>query len=252
MLAPMTEMSRLRKPAEALSGDGLMQSKAEWNLRNEVLSQTLCDLVDRFRPVNATSGLDVGAQDGSLTDRYAELTKLEWTGIDPAFESEQRSPAGAILLPGTASELPFADATFGVVMLANVYEHIMPEQRVSSMVEMRRVLGPRGVIVGQIPNPYFVIENHSRLPFMGYLPTSLQRHYWRLSRVPWEADFFVVTPRHLTRDATAAGFSVSLVRRFNYPLEVIPGRVRSAARVVVPLTRRFMPWAWQFVLLARD
>jgi hypothetical protein len=85
---------------------------------------------------------------------------------------------------------------------------------------------------------------------MGWLPVGLQKRYWALSPVPWAHDFFVVTPRHLRADAELAGFTVKLVQRVNYPLGVIPSNVRPIARIVDPVTRRFMTWAWQFVLAA--
>jgi SAM-dependent methyltransferase len=240
--------TRIREQTSALSGTGLMQSETEWGLRNEVLSRTLCDLISRHRPPGATRALDVGTQDGALMDRFAELTGLEWTGVDPIFLGEGRSPRGALLLPGTADKLPFTDGSFDVAMFANVYEHVLPHLRVPSLREINRVLAPGGVVVGQIPNPYFVIENHSRLPLMGWLPIRVQKQYWRLSRVPWEHDFFVVTPRHLRRDAHEAGFEVALVQRFHYPLDVIPRTVRPIARLIDRPTRRMMPWAWQFLL----
>lgn len=247
----MASTPRIRQPSEGLAGTGLMQSRTEWSLRNQTLSRSLCDLVNLYRAFDARRALDIGAQHGALMDRYADLTGLEWTGIDPAFDEESRSPQGALLVPGLADKLPFEDGRFDVAMLANVYEHIPPDSRAASMREIRRVLSPEGVVVGQIPNPYFVIENHSRLPFMGWLPVSLQKRYWSLSRVPWEHDFFVVTPRHLRSDAEAGGFTVRLVQRFNYPLDVIPSNVRPIARAVYPASRRVMPWAWQFALRAR-
>ena len=246
----MASTTRIRQQSEGLAGTGLMQSRTEWNLRNQTLSRTLCDLINLYRAFDARRALDVGAQHGGLMDRYADLTGLEWTGIDPAFQEQSRSPQGALLLPGLADELPFEDDYFDVAMLANVYEHIPPGKRAASLREIRRVLGPEGVVVGQIPNPYFVIENHSRLPFMGWLPVGLQKRYWSLSRVPWDYDFFVVTPRHLRHDAELGGFTVMLVQRFNYPLEVIPSNVRPIAKVIDRPTRRLMPWAWQFVLRA--
>ena len=107
-------------------------------------------------------------------------------------------------------------------MLANVYEHIFPERRVASFREIDRVLGEDGIVVGQIPNPYFPIESHSRLPFMGWLPMRLQKAYWR-------SDPGGMGARFLRRHAQAPearcddrGPRPVLVRKFNYPPEVIP------------------------------
>jgi SAM-dependent methyltransferase len=226
---------------------GLLQSEQEWDARNRVLSETLTSLVrENVRPV-AERALDIGCQTGMTTDRYASLTGLAWEGVDPVIEEPKQSPGGLPLFPGSSDRLDFPDDHFDVAMLANVYEHIFPERRVASFREIRRVLGPEGVVIGQIPNPYFPIESHSRLPFMGWLPIGAQKAYWRLSPVSWEHDFFVVTPRHLRRDAAAGGLPVAMVRKFNYPPEVIPERFRGVARAL-ERPMRVMPWAWQFVL----
>jgi SAM-dependent methyltransferase len=228
-------------------GKALLQSDQEWEVRNRVLAETLTDLVRANAPKDAKRGLDVGCQNGWTTDRYSALTEFDWVGIDPALTEPQRSPEGVELKPGSSDRLEFADDEFDVVMLANVYEHILPERRVASFAEMRRVLRPEGVIVGQIPNPYFPIESHSRLPFMGWLPVRAQRVYWKLSPVDWEHDFYVVTPKHLRRDAASGGLEAAMVRKFNYPPEVIPKTVRGIARAL-ERPMRVMPWAWQFVL----
>jgi SAM-dependent methyltransferase len=228
------------------SSHALLQSEAEWDARNTVLSETLTALVRREVPT-ATRGLDVGCQNGWTTDRYATLTGFDWVGIDPALDADQKSPGGIDLHPGTADQLAFPDDSFDVVMLANVYEHIFPEYRVASFAEMRRVLRPGGAVVGQIPNPYFPIESHSRLPFMGWLPIRAQKVYWKLAPVSWEHDFFVVTPKHLRRDALAGGLEATMVRNFNYPPEVIPERVRGVYKALRAPMRRWS-WAWQFVL----
>jgi SAM-dependent methyltransferase len=226
---------------------GLLQSEEEWDARNRVLSETLTGLVRERAPEGAKRALDVGCQNGITTDRYARLTGLEWVGVDPVITETRRSPGGMLLKPGAADLLDFGDGEFDVVMLANVYEHVLPDRRVASFREIRRVLAEDGVVVGQIPNPYFPIESHSRLPFMGWLPIRAQKAYWKLSPVSWEHDFFVVTPRHLRRDAATGGLDAVVVRKFNYPPEVIPRRLRRIARAL-ERPMRIMPWAWQFVL----
>jgi len=228
-------------------GSALLQSHDEWDARNRVLSETLTALVRERAPAGAERALDVGCQNGVTTDRYAELTGLEWVGVDPVITEPKRSPGGMLLRPGAADVLDFGDGEFDVVMLANVYEHVMPDRRVASFREIRRVLADGGIVVGQIPNPYFPIESHSRLPFMGWLPIRAQKAYWRLAPVEWEHDFFVVTPRHLRRDAASGGLSTVMVRKFNYPPEVIPRALRGVARAI-ERPMRVMPWAWQFVL----
>src|SRR5581483_7149024 len=176
--------------------------------------------------------LDVGCQSGVLTDAVGDLTPYAWTGVDPALESEVATDAGTLLRPGSARDLPGDDGAYDCVLLANVYEHIAPKERRDSFAEMRRVLRPGGVVVGQLPNPYFPIESHSRLPFMGWLPRRLQFAYWKLTPVAWDHDFYVVTIRDVRRTAEDVGLTVLVSRPFNYPPEVIPRSVRWAARAL--------------------
>lgn len=230
-----------------LSGRGLLQSEDEWATRNRVLVDTLGDLIVRHLPAGATRGLDVGCQTGSITDAMVDRTTLAWCGIDPKLEGARVTERGARLRPGMANRLPFPDEHYDCVLFANVYEHIDPSLRQESLAEMRRVLKDGGAIVGQLPNPYFPIESHSRLPFMGWLPVRWQLRYWRLAPVPWEHDFYVVTVRDVRQDAAAVGLEVVCVRKFNYPPDVIPRAVRWPARLL-ERPMQVIPWAWQFVL----
>src|SRR5690349_19814953 len=113
-----------------------------------------------------------------MCDTLSRGTRLTWCGIDPALGEPTRSQTGAELLPYWAHQTPFQDRSFACVLLANVYEHVTPELRTATLAELWRVLDDDGVLVGQLPNPYFPIESHSRLPFMGYLPPKLQAVYW--------------------------------------------------------------------------
>jgi len=226
----------------------LLQTEEEWASRNAVLSRHLADLIEQFSRTGATDGIEIGCQHGALVDQMHRLTRVRnWTGIDPALNEETVTDGGSILRPARASRLEFSDETFDVAVFANVFEHIPPGERDLSLQEMYRVLRPGGVVVGQLPNPYFPIESHSRLPFMGWLPVKWQHRYWRLAPVSWGHDFYVVTIKHLKQSAQRAGFEVVHVRNFNYPPEAIPRGVRWAARLL-ERPMRYMPWSWQFVL----
>ncbi|WP_260757532.1 class I SAM-dependent methyltransferase [Mycobacterium sp. SMC-8] len=226
----------------------VLQTEDEWVTRGAVLSQSLAGLVDEFSALGAAYGIEIGCQRGALTDQMGQLTRVpKWTGIDPTLPGELVTPRGCVLHPARASRLEFPDATFDVALFANVFEHIPPDERDPSLREIFRVLKPGGVVVGQIPNPHFLIESHSRLPLMGWLPTTLQHRYWKLSPVHWNHDFYVVTMKHIRQSAGRAGFDVAHVRNFNYPPEVIPQKVRWIARAL-ERPMQYIPWAWQFIL----
>lgn len=224
-----------------------MQSREEWAVRNRVLAESLSQLAVRYLPEAAGHGLDIGCQSGELTDYLNAHTAMTWEGIDPALSGSSRTSQGAALRPAAADNIPYPDRHFTCLLLANVFEHILPERRHASFTEMYRVLRPGAILVGQLPNPYFPIESHSRLPFMGWLPVSLQKKYWHLSPVPWDHDFFCVTIRHVRSAAEKAGFQVAHISNFNYPLSALPKTVRPLASVM-RLPMKWFPWAWQFVV----
>jgi SAM-dependent methyltransferase len=244
----MVGRTGLRRQEDPLAGTGLMQSPQEWAVRSRALAGSLAALVRDNLAAPGGRGLDIGCQAGALIDQITEATGLSWQGIDPILEGSSLTANGAPIGPGRADAIPYPGGYFDAAVLANVFEHIPPDARQQSFDEMYRVLAPGGVLAGQIPNPYFPIESHSRLPFMGWLPIGLQRRYWRLSRVPWEHDFFVVTMRQLRQHAIRSGFRVIDSKPFNYPPAAIPGVARPVARLAAPLLRVF-PWSWQFVLV---
>jgi SAM-dependent methyltransferase len=248
MRSKAIEASGTRQQVSGLRGTGLLQSPEEWTARNRQLTRSLNELLRRYINCQKHQALDVGCQEGELTDLYGDNLPLQWFGIDPDVTEPTRSPGGARLSHGFAHDLEFDNETFDAIIFANVYEHVLPDLRQETLSELYRVLAPGGVLVGQIPNPYFPIESHSRLPFFGFFPRSMQIHYWRLTPTGWDFEkghFFSVTTKHLTRNAEQAGFQKVLVRNFNYSIEAIPARVHWIAAIHAKIG--IMPWAWQFV-----
>jgi SAM-dependent methyltransferase len=237
-----------RQEIDALKGKGLLQSEQEWEARNLELSGSLNGLIRKYCSYMTGCGLDVGCMLGELTDRYGRDIGLHWWGIDPDITEDRQSPLGAKLSHGFGHELAFTAGTFDCVTFANVYEHVPPTLRDATLSEIFRVLTPGGILVGQLPNPYFPIESHSRLLFLGVLPPRLQRWYWQFTPTGWDFDkahFFSVSIRDLKRRAEACGFEVLEILDFNYSPAAIPKAVRWLA--VLHARLGFMPWAWQFV-----
>jgi len=239
-------MPGARKTPAVTIGRSLLPSRSEWAVRNRVLASSLAELLNQHSPDVTGRAVEIGCQWGMLLESLAPQTGKRWWGVDPVI-GRHLSRSGYELGTGLADDMPFPDRTFDAAVLANVYEHIPPDSRDASMVEMRRVLVPGGVVVGQLPNPRFPIESHSKLPFMGWLPSRVQNRYWSLSPARRGAGFYSVTAKDLRRRAEAAGLECVVIRNFTYPPEAAPDSVRwLIRRMRRPLA--LVPWAWQFVL----
>lgn len=227
----------------------MLQSQSEWNRRNNYMSATLAELVKHYVKPETNRGLDIGCAEGAVADFLRKETGLEMWGVDPRQQSKQISAGGAELLPGLAHQLPFADSYFDCAILANVYEHIPPTLRDASLEEIRRVLVKGGKLIGQLPNPRFPIEQHSRLPLMGFLPRVVQLKYWQIAPVSWKPSarsWFPVTISDLTRKVECSGFETVIIKNFGYPPEALPSSFQRIARLLSTVIRAF-PFAWQFV-----
>lgn len=129
-------------------------------------------------PLQGRRILDVGCGLGQYVRRLRELP-AESFGID--IEAA-RVREGAQLTPGlllaSAEALPFADASFDVILLNEVIEHVGDER--ATLQEAARVLPPGGHCVIYAPNRGFPFETHGvqwrgryrfgNFPLVNYLP----------------------------------------------------------------------------------
>jgi SAM-dependent methyltransferase len=96
--------------------------------------------------------LDLGCRDGALTSAY--LAGNDVVGVDADREALARAAERGIETVWADLEegLPFEDASFDVVVLGEVLEHLrFPEQL---LAEVARVLVPGGKVVGSVPNGF--------------------------------------------------------------------------------------------------
>lgn len=96
--------------------------------------------------------LDLGCRDGALTSAY--LAGNHVVGVDADREALARAATLGIETVWADLEegLPFDDASFDVIVLGEVLEHLRFPELV--LAEVARVLVPGGMVVGSVPNGF--------------------------------------------------------------------------------------------------
>lgn len=97
--------------------------------------------------------------------------------------------------PASDSSLPSNIRDFDYVVLCGVYEHLLPDERSSLLLDLWSHLTTQGVLfIAQTPNWYFPFETHiTRYPLLHYLPgpiaypiaRSAYKRIWGQDQ-PWE------------------------------------------------------------------
>lgn len=213
--------------------------------------------------------LDIGCGDAGVLIAFAE-SAAESTGLEVDERSLARGAVRAAehgvtvrLLKGVAEALPLPDESVDLVILDNVLEHV--HNREQTLVEIRRVLRPNGLLYMVTPKPLSLYslwnDPHYDLAGLVLLPRRLQIWYFERLRGGGEGTYdvgIIPTRWRLRRLLRAAGFEslvsprelwVNYVRdRIADPSEVRPGikrklaaRLRSSEWV---FTNPLLRWAW--------
>lgn len=116
-------------------------------------------------PLNGL-GLDIGCGDGMITSKISTRYHINVIGLDIAVHPSLTGE----FVRADATSLPFKPDTFALVTCLSSIEHIPERLRTKLYHEIYRVLESCGYLTVQLPNRFFPIEQHSWLPFIGYLP----------------------------------------------------------------------------------
>lgn len=105
--------------------------------------------------------LDLGCRSGALTRHFLEGNSVVGLDVDGTALEKARALGIEPVQANVEEPLPFADGSFDAVVAGELFEHLQfPDALVT---EIRRVLGPGGVLVGSVPNAFRV---QSRLRFL--------------------------------------------------------------------------------------
>lgn len=236
--------------------------------RGFLIIETLRKYAPEFR-VRGASVLDVGCGDAGALIAFAE-EGASAAGIETFETSLERGRLRATdhgvtvdLKKGAAESIPFPDASFDLVMLDNVLEHVTDRPR--TLREIRRVLKPGGLLYMVTPKPFSLYslwnDPHYDLAGLVLMPRTMQIWYFEKMRGGGKGtyDVGVIPTRWRIRQLLAdAGFSITVPPRelwINYlrdrvsrPEEVRPGIKRKLSTYISskrwPFENPMMRWFW--------
>lgn len=96
--------------------------------------------------------LDLGCRDGALTSAYLYGNRVVGVDVDRVALARANERGIETVWADLDQPLPFENASFDTVVIAEVLEHLRFPEIV--LAEAKRVLAPGGAIVGSVPNSY--------------------------------------------------------------------------------------------------
>ena len=172
--------SRPLPPSALRARVGRTRTRSEYAVAGRLASRSVLELYARHRNGAAGRWLDFGCGSGRIA-RFliaeAPLSGLVGTDVDPeALLWNARHLRGNFVLLSGTPRLPFRDGSFDVIVAASVFTHFDHPTALSWLSEIRRVLGPRALLVASTHSelltyarPDLTIEDHERLGREGFV-----------------------------------------------------------------------------------
>lgn len=202
----------------------------------------LLELAPREQPIRL---LEIGTGSGGIAHWFAHHPTLrcEVNAVDVCDSRLVRDGYAFQRVDGV--DLPFADASFDVVISNHVIEHVGDaDAQQRHLAEIRRVMKPGSMGYLAVPNRWMLVEPHYRLMLLSWWPRSLRSPYLKLMG---KGDFYDCEPlqmRQLERMLAATGLPCQnlCVEALRATFEI--ERPNSASARALRLTPDFLlaPW----------
>lgn len=202
--------------------------------RTAFLIREITRLLPPAKQIHATHILDIGCGRGEFIHGL-EQQGYRVVGIDARTDFTFRRN----VVRGDALHLPFRSGAFDGSLMVSILEHISTRRWPTVLAENQRVLRHGARTIVQIPNPYFLIELHSRIPLYAYLPTRLRESLFR-AFYHREPDFEIITERDVRSAFENEGLEFESSASYVFPPEALPKSVRSLASIIGRIPMGFL------------
>lgn len=166
--------------------------------------ERLLDLAHRPQPIKM---LEIGTGSGGIAHYFGTHPQLRCSVAAVDVVDSRLVRDGYEYRQVEGVELPFAEATFDVVITNHVIEHVGDsDTQYRHLEEVHRVMKPDGIGYLAVPNRWMLTEPHYKLKFLSWWPHAWRTPYMRLMR---KGDFYDCEPlqvKQLERMLDATGF----------------------------------------------
>lgn len=173
--------------------------RPDWRPTTDIYASLVADRVDE-----GTRVLDIGCGHADLL-RQPLRRAARVVGIDLDRRALQRNPTIRHGVVASAERLPFADASFDLVVLAWVLEHL--DRPVSAFREIHRVLARGGRVVFVTPNAWNYNAWLIRLVPNGLHPLFTRTLYGRAAADTFPTRYRLNSPRRIGSVLSRIGYA---------------------------------------------
>ncbi|GAA0714041.1 class I SAM-dependent methyltransferase [Dokdonella soli] len=159
--------------AEMYSDEGRVRKATTTRL---ILTEAFGERLSRSSVLNV--GCSTGIIDAELAPYVGSLTGIDIDTKAVQFAQRNHVASNLVFKVGDAMNIDAPDASFDIVLCAQVYEHVPDPMRLMSEIE--RVLKPGGACYFAATNRLNPIEQHYKLPLLSMIPVSWAHRYLRM------------------------------------------------------------------------